>query len=81
MVTMFTPETFRPYFFGNFTCIMIDTTCRDGEFWKEERGHDFWREVALGAFYVICRSFLPFSAYFRSNPITLVAVHTSVTQG
>jgi hypothetical protein len=52
MVTMFTPESFRPYFFGNFTCIMVDATYGRGEFWKEDRGHDFWREVVLGAFYV-----------------------------
>lgn len=54
MDTLFTSETFRPYFFGNFTCIMIDVTSNTGEFWMEDHGPDFWRSVVLGAFYVIC---------------------------
>lgn len=82
MVSMFSPETFRTYFFGNFTCIMVDVTSNTGEFWKEDHGPDFWRKVILGAFYVICHSLRVVSlAYCRSNPTIQVAAFMSAMQG
>jgi len=52
MTNVFTPETFTPYFFGNFACIMADVTTQLGEFWKTDHPIEFWKAVILGCFYV-----------------------------
>jgi hypothetical protein len=54
MVDSFTPETFAPYFFGNFACIMVDNSSDKSEFWRQDHPADFWKKVVLGCFYVFC---------------------------
>jgi hypothetical protein len=52
MVDKFTPESFVPYFFGNFSCIMVDVTFNQSEFWKYDNAPEFWASTILGCFYV-----------------------------
>jgi hypothetical protein len=53
MVEKFTPTTFAAYFFGNFACLMIDTTHDKTEFWREEHPDASWNSVIYGSFYVL----------------------------
>jgi hypothetical protein len=53
MLEAFTTESFTPYFFGNFACIMVDVTSDRGEFWTEDHSIDFWNSTILGCFYVL----------------------------
>lgn len=53
MVERFTPETFVPYFFGNFACIMVEISGEgETEFWTEENPPELWEKKVLGCFYV-----------------------------
>jgi hypothetical protein len=53
MVEAFTTQTFVPYFFGNFACIMVDVTTDQSKFWTQEKPIEFWDKTVLGCFYVI----------------------------
>ena len=53
MVDTFTTESFTPYFFGNFACIMVDVSSQNGEFWTEDHPVEFWNSRILGCFYVL----------------------------
>ena len=41
MVEAFTVETFLPYLFGNFACIMMDVTGDHTEFWTQDHPSKF----------------------------------------
>jgi hypothetical protein len=55
MVEKFTTDSFVPYFFGNFACVLVDITSNHTEFWKQENTPEFWNSTILGCFYV-CHS-------------------------